>query len=108
VGERQSSRSDSWWLYEYCITEFDSAAEIHTSSRRAKGVAITTCSNWLNNFIIVSIPRSLVSLFSPSNDSQGLITPPMLQSISYGTFVFFGSFAVLAGLWTYFFVPETK
>ncbi|UOH82484.1 hypothetical protein LQV05_005186 [Cryptococcus neoformans] len=38
-------------------------AEVHTSSRRAKGVAITTCANWLGNFII------------------GLITPPMLQNI---------------------------
>lgn len=29
-------------------------AEIFPSSLRAKGVALSTCSNWLNNFIIVS------------------------------------------------------
>lgn len=29
-------------------------SEIFPSSLRAKGVAISTCSNWLNNFIIVS------------------------------------------------------
>lgn len=29
-------------------------SEIFPSSLRAKGVALSTCSNWLNNFIIVS------------------------------------------------------
>lgn len=32
--------------------------EIFPSSLRAKGVALATCSNWLNNFIIVSIFRN--------------------------------------------------
>jgi hypothetical protein len=31
------------------------AAEIFPSSRRAKGVALATCSNWFNNFIIVRL-----------------------------------------------------
>ncbi|RSH92685.1 hypothetical protein EHS25_008130 [Saitozyma podzolica] len=65
-------------------------AEVLNSSRRAKGVALATCSNWFNNFII------------------GLVTPPMIQGARYGTFIFFGSFATLAGVWTWFFVPETK
>ncbi|OCF61357.1 monosaccharide transporter [Kwoniella mangroviensis CBS 10435] len=65
-------------------------AEIHDSAHRAKGVAITTCSNWFNNFII------------------GLITPPMIQNISYGTFIFFGAFAVMSIVYTIFFVPETR
>ncbi|ODN84530.1 hypothetical protein L202_00461 [Cryptococcus amylolentus CBS 6039] len=65
-------------------------AEVHTSSRRAKGVAITTCTCWLFNFII------------------GLITPPMLQNIGYGTFIFFGTFALLSGIWAWFFCPETN
>lgn len=64
------------------------AAEVHSSSRRAKGVAITTCACWLCNFII------------------GLITPPMLQNIKYGTFLFFGAFAFLSGIWVWFFCPE--
>lgn len=34
-------------------------SEIFPSSLRAKGVALSTCSNWLNNFIIVSpLPTS--------------------------------------------------
>jgi hypothetical protein len=32
----------------------------------------------------------------------------MIQGARYGTFIFFGSFATLAGVWTWFFVPETK
>ncbi|KIR78596.1 monosaccharide transporter [Cryptococcus gattii EJB2] len=65
-------------------------AEVHTSSRRAKGVAITTCSNWLGNFII------------------GLITPPMLQNIKFGTFLFFGACTFLSGVYVWFFCPEPK
>lgn len=38
----------------------------------------------------------------------GLIVPPMLESIGWGTFIFFAAFATLAGIWTFFFVPETK
>ncbi|GFZ51342.1 hypothetical protein JCM24511_09102 [Saitozyma sp. JCM 24511] len=65
-------------------------AEVHAASRRAKGLALTTCSNWGNNFII------------------GLITPPLVQNTGYGAFIFFGVFSVLSGVWAYFFVPETK
>ncbi|KAI9730107.1 MAG: hypothetical protein M1834_006099 [Cirrosporium novae-zelandiae] len=65
-------------------------AEIFPSSHRAKGVALTTCSNWLNNFII------------------GLITPPLVQNTGYGAYTFFAIFCFLAGIWTFFFVPETK
>ncbi|KAK3077729.1 hypothetical protein LTS18_009465 [Coniosporium uncinatum] len=46
-------------------------AEIFPSSLRAKGVALSTCSNWLNNFII------------------GLITPPMVQNTGFGATYFF-------------------
>ncbi|KAJ5506207.1 Major facilitator superfamily domain general substrate transporter [Penicillium expansum] len=42
-------------------------SEIFPSSLRAKGVALSTCSNWLNNFII------------------GLITPPLVQDTGYET-----------------------
>ncbi|RSH80159.1 hypothetical protein EHS25_007264 [Saitozyma podzolica] len=65
-------------------------AEVHSSSYRAKGVALSTCSNWLNNFII------------------GLVTPPMIQHIGYGTFIFFAAFSFLSGIWAWFIAPETK
>ncbi|KAJ5670067.1 uncharacterized protein N7477_005430 [Penicillium maclennaniae] len=42
------------------------------------GVALSTCSNWLNNFII------------------GLITPPLIENTGYGAYVFFAVFCVLS------------
>ena len=47
-------------------------------------------SNWGNNFII------------------GLITPPMIQSLGFGTYIFFGAFCIIALVWVYFFIPETN
>ncbi|EXJ65890.1 uncharacterized protein A1O5_10866 [Cladophialophora psammophila CBS 110553] len=58
---------------------------------RGKGVAWSTCSNWLNNFII------------------GLITPPLIQNTRrFGAYTFFAVFCTLNWIWTWFCVPETK
>ncbi|KXL42933.1 hypothetical protein M433DRAFT_59012 [Acidomyces richmondensis BFW] len=65
-------------------------SEIFPSSLRAKGVALSTCSNWFNNFII------------------GLITPPLVENTGYGAYVFFAVFCLLSLIWTAIFVPETK
>ncbi|THC88983.1 hypothetical protein EYZ11_011567 [Aspergillus tanneri] len=65
-------------------------SEVFPSSLRAKGVAISTCSSWLNNFII------------------GLITPPLIEDTGFGAYVFFAAFCLLSGIWTFLFVPETK
>lgn len=65
-------------------------AEISATSRRAKTVGLSVIANWLFNFII------------------GLITPPMIASIKYGTFIFFGAFSFMSLFWTIFFCPETK
>ncbi|PHH90901.1 hypothetical protein CDD83_2320 [Cordyceps sp. RAO-2017] len=65
-------------------------SEIFPSSLRAKGVAISTCSNWINNFIV------------------GLITPPLVQNAGFGAYVFFASFCFLSFAWTFYFVPETS
>lgn len=32
----------------------------------------------------------------------------MLEKIGFGTYIFFAGFAVLAGVFTWFFVPETR
>jgi hypothetical protein len=40
--------------------------------------------------------------------SQGLITPPMIQNIRYGTYIFFCCFCAIALVWVYFLVPETN
>lgn len=65
-------------------------SEIFPSSLRAKGVALSTMSNWANNFII------------------GLITPPLIEHTGFGAYVFFAVFCLGSGIWTYFFVPETS
>ncbi|KAF9873984.1 MFS monosaccharide transporter [Colletotrichum karsti] len=64
-------------------------SEVFPSSLRAKGVALSTCSNWINNFII------------------GLITPPLIQNTGFGTYVFFAVFCLLSLVWVWFCVPET-
>ncbi|KAM5530407.1 hypothetical protein V8D89_015918 [Ganoderma adspersum] len=66
------------------------AAEIWPLSVRGKGVSIAASSNWMNNFIV------------------GQVTPTMISKIGFGTFVFFGAFSFMGGLFITFFVPETK
>ncbi|KAL0954486.1 hypothetical protein HGRIS_003454 [Hohenbuehelia grisea] len=65
-------------------------AEIWPLSVRGKGMSIAASSNWMNNFIV------------------GEVTPTMLDKLGFGTFVFFGAFSFLGGLFVWFFVPETK
>ncbi|KUI74008.1 Sugar transport protein 7 [Cytospora mali] len=65
-------------------------AEIFPSSLRAKGVATTVCFNWISNFVV------------------GLITPSLVQTTNYGTYIFFAAFCGLAYIFTFYCVPETK
>lgn len=65
-------------------------AEIWPLSVRGKGISIGASSNWMNNFIV------------------GQVTPTMLKHLRFGTFVFFGVFSFLGGVFILFFVPETK
>ncbi|KAI0030130.1 general substrate transporter [Vararia minispora EC-137] len=65
-------------------------AEIWPLSVRGKGISIGASSNWMNNFIV------------------GQVTPTMLQHLRFGTFIFFGVFSFLGGLFILLFVPETK
>ncbi|KAF7516420.1 hypothetical protein G7054_g14162 [Neopestalotiopsis clavispora] len=65
-------------------------AEIWPLSSRPYGTALGASSNWMNNFIV------------------GQVTPDMLQSIGYGTYVLFGLLTTLGAAFIWFFVPETK
>jgi uncharacterized membrane protein YccC len=82
------------FIIEYGITYSPLAwllpAEVFTSASRAKGVAVATATVWICNFIV------------------GVATPPMLEGIGFGTYVFYASFCALAVVWAYLFVPETK
>lgn len=64
--------------------------EVFPTSTRSKGVALAVAVNWISNFII------------------GISVPPMLESIKYGTYIFFCCFCFLAGVWAVLLVPETK
>ncbi|KNG84466.1 MFS monosaccharide transporter [Aspergillus nomiae NRRL 13137] len=65
-------------------------SEIFNLSIRSKAISITTSATWMCNFII------------------GLITPDMLESITWGTYIFFAAFCLLALAFTFFCIPETR
>jgi sugar porter (SP) family MFS transporter len=65
-------------------------AEIWPLSTRPYGTALGGSSNWMNNFII------------------GQITPDLLKSITYGTYILFGLVTTLGAAFIWFVVPETK
>lgn len=64
-------------------------AEVFPNTSRAKGVAAATVVNWFSNFVV------------------GLATPPMIESLGFGTYIFYGSFCLMAAVWAFFCVPET-
>ncbi|KAH8662141.1 general substrate transporter [Xylariales sp. PMI_506] len=66
------------------------AAEVLPNRVRTLGMMCAVCMQWLAQFIVV------YSL------------PYMVANITYGTFVFFGSCTVVAFVFAYCFVPETK
>lgn len=65
-------------------------AEVYTTTTRSRGVALATAMVWLCNFIV------------------GVATPPMMDSIGFGTYVFFGAWCYIAAVWAFFLVPETR
>lgn len=65
-------------------------SEIFSIGMRSKAISITTSSTWMNNFII------------------GLITPRMLDTMKWGTYIFFAAFAIIAFVFTWYVIPETK
>ncbi|KAF2140865.1 uncharacterized protein K452DRAFT_359308 [Aplosporella prunicola CBS 121167] len=65
-------------------------AEVWPLSNRPYGIALGASSNWMNNFIV------------------GQVTPDMLSSMTYGTYIFFGLLTFLGAVFVFFIVPETK
>ncbi|KAH0170944.1 hexose carrier protein, partial [Aureobasidium melanogenum] len=53
-------------------------SEVFPNALRSKGVAVSTATVWLCNFIV------------------GVATPPMIENIGFGTYVFFAAFCFLA------------
>ncbi|KAF9770161.1 hypothetical protein IL306_012317 [Fusarium sp. DS 682] len=65
-------------------------AEVWPLSTRPYGVALGASSNWMNNFIV------------------GQITPDLLASLTYGTYILFGVLTYIGAAFVWFVVPETK
>ena len=66
------------------------AQELFPNSQRSRGVAIVASTNWMFNFVI------------------GLTTKDMLNSMKYGTYIFFAIFSAIGGAFVWYFAPETK
>ncbi|KAH9944779.1 MFS monosaccharide transporter [Amylocystis lapponica] len=90
------------WVCVACVYMFTAAygmsygpigwvlpSEVFPLSMRSKGVALSTASNWSNNFLI------------------GLVTPMLMESSAAGTFLVFASACFLGYLWSTYSVPET-
>ncbi|KAI7886856.1 general substrate transporter [Mucor mucedo] len=65
-------------------------SEIYPTRIRAMALSIATAANWAMNAAIAKV------------------TPLMIAKITYGTYFFFGSCAVLMGSFAYFLLPETR
>lgn len=64
-------------------------SEVFPLSIRSKGVAVSTASNWLNNFLI------------------GLLTPVLMDMSAAATFMIFALSCFSSYFWSTFYVPET-
>ncbi|MCJ1397160.1 hypothetical protein MMC11_000352 [Xylographa trunciseda] len=64
-------------------------AEVWPLSARPYGIALGASSNWMNNFIV------------------GQVTPDMLTTMGYGTYIFFGIITLVGAAFIWFYVPET-
>lgn len=51
-----------------------------------------------NESILITLSCSII----------GLVTPDMLESITWGTYIFFAAFCLLAFAFTFFCIPETR
>ncbi|MCJ1389728.1 hypothetical protein MMC18_002585 [Xylographa bjoerkii] len=65
-------------------------AEVWPLSARPYGIALGASSNWMNNFIV------------------GQVTPDMLTTMGYGTYIFFGIITLVGAAFIWFYVPETS
>lgn len=100
-------------------------SEIFNLGNRSKAMAITTSATWMCNFIIGMYlsppffstathghPPWRVAWPMPhaynADAIPGLVTPDMLETLGWGTYIFFAAFCLLALVFTYFFVPETR
>lgn len=78
------------FAYSWGPVSWTLIAEVFSLSIRAKGTSIGASTQWMMSFVIA------------------LVTPRMLESISWGMYVFFAGCLAAGMVFVYFFVPETK
>ncbi|TFK66213.1 general substrate transporter [Pluteus cervinus] len=101
-GSDWSNHTTAAWVAVGCIYTFTAAygtsfgpigwvlpSEVFPLSMRSKGVALSTASNWVNNFLI------------------GLVTPVVMDASPEATFMIFATACFFAYLWSTYRVPET-
>jgi sugar porter (SP) family MFS transporter len=66
------------------------ASEVAPNHVRAAALTVAISVNWLFSFMI------------------SRLTPVMLEKITYGTFLLFGTLCMIMAAWAYFLLPETK
>lgn len=67
-------------------------------------IAGTTLCKFTQHFEMLDCERPLITCCK----SVGQVTPDMLTSITYGTYILFGLLTYLGAAFIWFFVPETK
>ncbi|RGP64185.1 hypothetical protein FSPOR_8003 [Fusarium sporotrichioides] len=78
------------YVVSYALLGWALPTEVFPNSSRSKGVALATATVWLFNFVV------------------GVATPLMIESIGFGVYILFGPWCLLAAVWAFFLVPETK
>lgn len=84
------------WIYIACFgfswgpVSWTVISEIMPMSARAAGTALGASTNWMSNFCV------------------SLMVPPMLEKITYGTYIFFIAFMLLGVAYAVWILPETR
>lgn len=65
-------------------------SEVFSNATRSKGVAISSCTIWLSDFVV------------------SISVPSMFENITWRTYIFFTVMCFLAGIWAFLLVPETS
>ncbi|RUP45061.1 general substrate transporter [Jimgerdemannia flammicorona] len=79
-------------------------SEIYPTRIRAVCLSLTTAVNWAMNATIGKVTP--IMLANVRHENNALVIEP--ANITYGTYFVFGTFAIIMGLFVFFFLPETR
>ncbi|CAK9784474.1 unnamed protein product [Cutaneotrichosporon oleaginosum] len=83
-----------WYIVNFAVTwgplAWVVSAEVFPLDMRAKGMSVSSATNWLNNFAVA------------------MATPVMIENIGYKTYIVFMCFCLVGLLYAIFILPELK